>query len=351
MDTEELITQVKANCDIADAQSWGYYSICGLLMRLRELYRAEHSLMPWEEIPKEPMSAWIVAKEAAWERLSGESIRALDIDGKQYNPFQVDELNAVLSRYGLLYGCGYALFNKPTFFLAFLDRKREFLDYRIYYTGKELCRDLSAPTAMLQGRCIFVRHERLLIHLWEKFEELKGRKFGGLLKNAFSLYGIEGTENPSEELHRKMSAISSDVAELVVLHEVGEAFEDEHSDEWLSLVSRDMDKWTELYLRGIKDLLSDTSDVGPLKSLVDHKQRSLLNFYLILMDSIRRDLFPEMLQAFQRFTDHGDWSAIEEARRRGYQKAYALRGDIVSLRDKNSAAIKERLETLKKSGW
>ena len=57
MDTEELIIQVKANCDIADAQSWGYYSICGLLMRLRELYRAEHCLMPWEEIPKEPMAA------------------------------------------------------------------------------------------------------------------------------------------------------------------------------------------------------------------------------------------------------------------------------------------------------
>jgi hypothetical protein len=351
MNKEELIRQVKTNCDTADAQSWGYYSICGLLMRLRELYRSEHSLMPWDKIPKEPMAEWIVSKEMAWERLAGKCMRPLNIDGNQYDPFQVDEVNMVLNRHGLIYGVGYGLFSKPTFFLALLERKREFQDYRIFYSGKELCRDLSAPTAMLQGRCIFVRLERLTSLLWEKFEELKGRKFGGLLKDAFSLYGIEGTENPSEELHRKIAAVSSDVTEVIVLHEIGEAFEDEQSDEWLSIISRDEDKWTELYLRGIKDILADTSDMGPLKFIVDHEQRSLLNFYIVLMDGVRRELFPEMLNAFQQFSEHGDWSAIEEARIRGYQKAYKLRSDILSLLDKNSAVLKKHLEAVKQGGW
>ena len=44
-----LIEEVRWNCDIASAGQAGHFSLCGLLMRLRQLYKWEHGLAPWRE--------------------------------------------------------------------------------------------------------------------------------------------------------------------------------------------------------------------------------------------------------------------------------------------------------------
>jgi len=44
-----LIEEVRLNCDIASAGQAGHFSLCGLLMRLRQLYKWEHGLAPWVE--------------------------------------------------------------------------------------------------------------------------------------------------------------------------------------------------------------------------------------------------------------------------------------------------------------
>ena len=36
----KLLDDIKYNCDVSDAQFWGYFSICGLLMRYRDLFRS-----------------------------------------------------------------------------------------------------------------------------------------------------------------------------------------------------------------------------------------------------------------------------------------------------------------------
>jgi hypothetical protein len=50
MDDKELKSftrQVLRNCDISDADHAGFYSICGLALRLRDLYKWENQLPPW----------------------------------------------------------------------------------------------------------------------------------------------------------------------------------------------------------------------------------------------------------------------------------------------------------------
>jgi hypothetical protein len=37
IDIESFTSQVKRNCNISDAKYRGYYSLCGLLLRLRDL--------------------------------------------------------------------------------------------------------------------------------------------------------------------------------------------------------------------------------------------------------------------------------------------------------------------------
>ena len=49
--------QVRRNCDISDAQFAGNFSICGLALRLRDLYKWEHELPPWVEHPSDQVLA------------------------------------------------------------------------------------------------------------------------------------------------------------------------------------------------------------------------------------------------------------------------------------------------------
>lgn len=336
MDVEDLKQQVKLNCAISDARFWGYYSICGLLMRLRELYRSEKGLRPWDKTPVEEMSGWIAETERQWKSLEHEDFRPLVVAGDIYDPFDADGLNGLLNQEGYVYGGGYGRFNKPTFFLASLERKREHYDYLIYYAGKELCRDLSTSAAMLQGRCIFMRLEPLKTLLWDKFQELQGRRFGGLLKEAFSSVGIGG-EGSSEELVERIESVSLEVSEIFVLHETGEAFEDERSDEWREVLSVNTDRAAEFYMRGVKDLLADTSEKGPLRYLIEGKKRALLNFHVAFLDGIRKEIFPEIMNAFQAFSGTGDWALLEDARRTGYERAGRLRDQVLGLWRKGEA--------------
>ena len=300
-------------------------------MRLRELYRNEKALKPWDGIPQGLLSEWIASTEALWKELEDKDLSPLEVEGTLLDPFEVDRLNDFLAGWRLVYAAGYGRFNKPTFFLAELLGTKELYDYRIHYAGKELCRDLSASMAMLQGRCIFIRLDYVKTLLWDKFQELKGRRFGGLLKEAFSSFGIETNEPDSPELFVRIEAVSSRVSDLFVLHELGEAYEDEHSEEWLEVLRLNKDRAAEFYMRAVKDLIADTSDMGPLRKIVETKDSALLNFQMVFMDGIRRELFPELMNSFQRFVEDGDWSVIEEARQIGYKRAADLREHVLIL--------------------
>ena len=349
VDIEGLRGQVKLNCTISDARFWGYFSICGLLLRMRELYRSEKSLMPWEVIPREEMGEWIAAREAEWKALETEPLRPLKIEGNVYDPFEVDRLNVHLNAHGLLYAGGYGRFNKPSFFLGKLEGRGERGDYLLHSSGQELCRDLSTSVAMLQGRCIFMRREPLKLLLWDKFQELRARKSGGLLKEAFSALGSADALVP-EELYQRIDSLSLEIAEIFILHETGEAYEDEYSDEWLDILDQNRDRATDFYVRGVKDLLADTSEKGPLKYIIGRKESTPLNFYMLFLDGIRKEIFPEIMNAFQKFADSADWVLLEEARRTGYARARTLRERIVRLwregkGEKIGALIREYVKT------
>jgi hypothetical protein len=324
MDIKKLIDQIKFNCNLSDARFWGYYSICGLLLRMRELYKSEKGLKPWERVPADDVSRWIGERERLWQSLETEDFQSIEIDDRKYDPFEVEAINKLLNREGFLYGAGLGTFGKPTFFLSLLKEKREILDYNLFIAGDELCRDLSTSIAMLQGICIFLRTEPLGIILWEKVEEMRSRNFKGLLDRAFSFYRI-GNESGPSILYEDIKTIADDISEIFIYHEVGEAVEDRYPQ--LQGLATD-DRWLELHLRGIKDLLADTSDRGPLKLIIERRDERLLCFYLLFLDGIRRSLFPEAMNSFQDYSDSGDWMRIEEARLKGYDRAKGLMEDI-----------------------
>lgn len=330
MDIEQLLPAIKLNCNISDANFWGYHSICGLLMRMRELYLCEHSLMPWDTFPAEEMSAWITARENLWRELEDKEMQGLPLDGKTFDPFDVSGINMALKGSGLIYGSGYGVFHKPTFFLARLEANRELYDYEVHYAGREICRDLAAYPAMLQGRCIYIRLDIVRALIWDKFQTISARKDGGLMEDMFLQFGIRRAEPVSAGLFSRIEELCREAAEIFVMHETGEAFEADPSGEWLDILGAAPDKQCELYVRAAKDLLADTSEMGPLSSIIRDKNRPLLNVYMALLDGIRKEMFPEIRTAFLKFIGTGDWALMNGARISGYARARSLKDSVLS---------------------
>jgi len=340
-DMDSLVRQVKHNCNISDAKFWGYYSICGLLMRYRELYRSEHSLLPWDAVDNKQVISWIQERELLWQDLEDQELKDLFIEGVPYDPFDVNNINLLLGPSGLVYGGGYATFNKPSFFVARLDAVADILDYRVHHAGEELCRDLSAAPAMLQGRCIYVRPAALSVYIWDRLQELKAKSFSSISGKMFADYGIQKTDLDSPGLFSKVLAMTDDAGDIFVLHEIGEAYEDAYSEDWHEILGSGCDKATELYLRAVKDLLADTSSKGPLRRIVDGRNGPRLSFFVAFMDGIRKEIFPEITEAFRLFAESGDWSVIHDARIAGYRRAERLQADVVELwkKQKDTAAL------------
>ena len=59
IDIEDLTAQVLHNCNLSDSRHAGLYSICGLAMRLRDLYKWEKGLEPWIEKDSTEILTWI----------------------------------------------------------------------------------------------------------------------------------------------------------------------------------------------------------------------------------------------------------------------------------------------------
>jgi hypothetical protein len=323
-----LLKEIKFNCDVSDARFWGYFSICGLLMRYRDLYRSEQRLEPWSPIRREEIAAWIERKEARWTALEGQGFRDLSIRGKQYDAFDVDGINIALEGDGYIYGAGYGMYLKPTFFLARAKSVAEVSGHRVNTTEQEVVRDLFTAPAMLQGRSIFLRLEPLKAILWDKLAELKpGRPT--VTADAFKAYGLEPCQTVDDALIDRLNRTVVDYANVLLHHELAESRE--AVSQWKDVLTMAVDRKAEHYLRAVQDLVADTSDSGPLRLIVEREDRGALSLAIGLMEGYRRLLFPDIREAYQRCPGDVNWMEIDEVRRKGFRRFHRIRQAILAL--------------------
>lgn len=324
IDIETIARQVKRNCNISDAQYWGSYSLCGLLLRLRELYRTEMGIRQWGNVQQRDIGDWITERESLWKELEDKDFEKISINGKLYNPFKVGQINAELEREGLIYGAGLGIHMKPSFFLADMVSKDKTDGFIVYTAGTEYARDLSDHPAMLQDKIIFARLEPTKQLIWGKLDEMRCRNLKGALAFSFSKYGITKEEEPSEDIDMRISLIARSELETYIYHELGEAFEGEKiGDDWKNLLTHIQHTKAEIFARSVKDILSDTTEHGMLNFIISNKKEGSLGFYIVFLGGARKIIFPEILDAFQLFVDSGDWEFIDNARKAGYRKAEA----------------------------
>lgn len=329
LDVDALISQVLHNCGISDARYAGLYSICGLALRLRDLYKWENGLNPWVEADSAHILDWIGNKEEEWERLAELDFEEIRILGRGYDPFDASGVNGILEPRGLYYGAGYVQGLRPTFFLAWVADKKEMNGWPVYILGRELARDILTLPALTQGDCILVRRESAKLFLWDQilFTRKSGRK---ALTFALESYGLN--ERDSDSLRSNLGRIVAGEMDSYVYHELGELRDTVFDrDVWRGLIAAFPQTPIEILARTVKDFLADTNEFGKLRYIVRERRAGSLGFHVAFLDGLRKELFPELVAAFEEFMTTHNWAVVEQAVSIGYATASryaAVMGDI-----------------------
>lgn len=347
LDQGEITQQVARNCAVSDAGYAGYYTVCGLALRMRDLYKWEKGLSPWEEEEPGVLLDWIGQKEEAWEKLVEEEIRPLTIMGASFDPFDAAGINEMIESEGLFYGAGYMHSLKPSFFLARLDEKKKVDGACIYYLGKELARDMFIVPALSQGDHVIVRKQAGELFFWNQIF-FAGKSAKQAIGFALKAHGLP--EHDHEKLIQNFHRIFSEETEAYLYHELGEmqeAFFDRHA--WRDLIRSFPHTPVELFARTVKDLLADTNESGKLQYIVQAKKQASLAFHVAFLDGLRKTLFPEIMVAFGEFTASGDWRLIQAAIAAGYERGKAHAQRLVSIY--RAGKEKNDLEWMEKEVW
>jgi len=251
---QDFIDQVDANCQVASAGQAGQFSLCGTLLRLRQLYKWEQGLPPWREPEPAAVLAWIEVKERAWDALEGTAWQQLAWNGQSFEPLAVAELNQRLVPQGCAYGAGLSRGHAPTCFLGELKEIRRHDDLTILILGRELARDLGAAPALRQGPLIYAREETLSYYLWDRLSDPVQQK-NGFLRIALAAYGLElaGLLRRPEAHREAYDAFLAGELEAVIHHELGEALEPSLGPAFATLLDLFPQTRVELWLRALKD--------------------------------------------------------------------------------------------------
>ncbi|MBU0908386.1 MAG: hypothetical protein KKA54_21610 [Proteobacteria bacterium] len=306
---------VQHNCHISDARDNGIYSICTLVLKLRNLYKWEHGIEPWEEPESADLLDWIEARENFWQTLGQETYDNLPLDSRAIGPWETAEVNSLLAGTSLVYGSGYGRSMKAIFFLAEKMREESAEGCPVMILGREKARELSSPFAMLQDGIISIRREPLRFFFWDHIQDIRasGRS---PMHHALDHYGLltHGRLNQQACRDRLDTIVDAEIP-MFIYHEVGERKQSTLDSGTLQkIIGSFPDSAFEFVGRTIKDILADTHPQGMINFIIKEKREASLGFYVGFLDGLRKVLFPEIHEAFQQFVLNGDWQLIDQAR-------------------------------------
>jgi hypothetical protein len=316
---DRLTQQVLFNCDVSDARHAGIYSVCGLAMRLRDLYKWERRMAPWQEDEAALVLDWIGVKEDLWERLLKADYGCLSVGDKDYEGFDTLSINAALAGNNYFYGAGYAHNLKPTFVLAEIDLEETVAGYKIRYLGREHARDLLTLPAFNQDGAVILRTEAARMFLWDQIAYISnsGRR---ALDLALAACGLPDARTATIRQH--FDSVFRVQQQIYLRHEIGELEERVFNRQiWQQLLADHPHTAVELLIRTLKDLLADTGPHGALTYLLKNRDAAALGLYMAFGNGIARLLTHELICAFDAFIQARQWAPLIAAAHTVRQKA------------------------------
>ena len=326
---ETVLETIRRNCDISDARDHGIYSICNLVLKLRNLYKWEHGVQPWQEPATPDLLDWIEAKENHWQTIVAEPYLPLVLGGREVDPHDAAAVNGLLARPDLVYGAGYGRSLKSVFFLAEKLREEEAWGCPVLILGRELATELASPFAMHQDGTILIRREPLRYFFWDQVQEFRSSSKSFLL-HALDRHGILRDGRLDQGLFRdRLDGIVDAELPIFIQHEVGEMLQVGLDSETLQrIIAAFPDSIIEFVARAVKDVLADTHPEGMLGFIIRERRDASLGLYVGFLAGLRRELFPEIAPACDRFLQDRDWQGIEAARSACREKTLLLADKI-----------------------
>ena len=332
MTEKDLIQTIQHNCDISDARDNGIYSICMLVLKLRNLYKWEHGMEPWEEPESKDLLNWIDLKENYWEKIIDEPYRPIAVNGIEVEPYDVEAINKQLAELNVVYGAGYGRSLKSIFFLADLIKQDVVEGCPVHILGRERAKELSSPFAMLQDGTIIIRREPLRFFFWDQIQEIRSSNKTSLL-HALKLYDILENDNLSQEKFRdRLDILVDSEIPIFIYHEVGEKLQQSFdSDTLRKIISIFPDSAIEYVSRAVKDILADTHPQGMVNYIIRERREASLGIYVGFLAGLRRELFPQLTARFDEFLKDRDWQMIEDARSECREKNLQIAEKIIDI--------------------
>ncbi len=341
IDIGDIAGQVDRNCRISDARSWGYYSICGLLLRLRELFKWEQGLEPWATVDKEAVMSWIGEREIEWEALEDDELQPIRIGETAFDPFDTEGINSLLDAGGFHYGAGHGMGHKPLFVLGKTLSHTSEDGAEIFIIGKELVRDLSPVPAMNRDGVIIARRDPMKWHLWNRLEDAGMKKDSSLAALAVAQDGreLESLLSDPASAEAYFDALTERETDVAVHHELGEIREEERmGGAWSRALGHSCGKKEELLARGLKDVLADTGEGGRLAHIISRRSAASLGLYAAFSEGLHRKLFPGLGKVFQGLAEDGNWEKVEEARLAAHERLRTFVDPMLALSDEKLTA-------------
>ncbi|MDH4096566.1 MAG: hypothetical protein OEV81_17475, partial [Betaproteobacteria bacterium] len=158
-------------------------------------------------------------------------------------------------------------------------------------------------------------------YLWERIEEWQWRKQGGAMARV--LAGYDFIADPE----RALSRMAENETESMILHEIGEARAgDLLGAAWGEMALAASATRAEIAMRAVRDLLADC--LSTLPALLERGNAPALHFHFATFDALRRQLFPQALEAYEDYARSGSaerlWRAVREGRERWLETSRRL---------------------------
>lgn len=335
-----LRDRVQRNCHISDARHGKEYGLCTYLMKMREYFRWERGLGFDVSLSMDEVGDWLTEREQLWSELQDQEFAPLQIDGRDYDPFDVTAINGVLLPQGLAYSGGIGNSGRPHFFLGELEQVERCDGQVRVVSGRDLARDLAAPAAMNRESFIFVRRESLRRLLWEKLEGWRWRRPDNALGRAFACYDFDA------RLEAALEQMADAELELVLLHERGEHRAGKLlGPQWNEMLLDLLATPAELMARAVRDHLADCLQTLPFLARLERPPS--IHFYVGNLTGMRKELFPALLSAYGQWQGGGDRSRLQALAETGVGHWQRVAGSMLQLHTIHesgaAALIKDRL--------
>ena len=334
---QQLNDTVQYNCHIADASHAGDYTLCIYLLKMRELYRWENEASFANVLEQEQVGAWLRQREDLWEKLEDHDFKNVLINELEFLPFDSNEINSTLKEHNLVYSGGLGLNNRPHFFLAELEVYQQHDDYDLYIVGKEYARDMAAPPAMSVNNTIFIRKESFRRLLWENLETWRWNRPDNALGRAFACYDCEGN------LEQALNDMCDCEVNNVIQHEHGEIKAGKLlGPQWEELLFDLPHSKLSLYLRALRDMLAD--HLTTLPTLLEQQHPPSLHFYFGNLTNLRKDLAPQLIQAYQHWFETGSFKQLEFRIEQGQKHWTKICQNVLNLHQQADKDVLEKIQ-------